>query len=282
MKRVIGILGLLLTASYGSAQVQVPALSPEAEVEQTIGLSEVEIEYSRPSVRDREIFGSLISYGELWRLGANKNTTISLSTEATIAGKDVAAGTYAVYARPDKKSWEIYLYSETENWGVPDEWDESKVVATFEKEVQDVEHVESLTLGFEQLTTKTCDFFIAWESSKIVLPMEFPTEKLTEKSIVTTMQGEEISERDYYGAASYYLNAEKELKSALEYIKTAVEMRGEEAFWYLRKQALIEYKLGMKENAVKTAKRSLESAKKADNSRYVEMNQTSIKEWENE
>ncbi|MGM0478097.1 MAG: DUF2911 domain-containing protein [Bacteroidota bacterium] len=282
MKRIIGILGLLLTASYGSAQVQVPALSPEAEVEQTIGLSEVEIEYSRPSVRDREIFGSLLTYGELWRLGANKNTTISLSTEATIAGEAVAAGTYAVYARPDKKSWKIYLYSKTENWGVPDEWDESKVVATLEAEVQDVEQVESLTLGFEELTTKTCDFFIAWESSKIVLPMEFPTEKLTEESILATMQGEEINERDYYGAASYYLNAEKELKSALEYIKTAIEMRGEEAFWYLRKQALIEYKLGMKENAVKTAKRSLESAKKADNSRYVEMNQTSIEEWETE
>ena len=269
-------------ASYSSAQVQVPALSPEAEVEQTIGLSEVEIEYSRPSVRDRAIFGSLIPHGELWRLGANKNTTITLSTDATIAGEPVESGTYALYARPGKENWEIYLYGESENWGVPDEWDESKVIAAFQMDIKEVDHVESLTLGFENLTTSTCDFSIAWENSKVVLPMEFPTEKLTEASILETMEGEDISERDYYGAASYYLNAEKELEDALNYIKKAVKMRGEEAFWYLRKQALIEHKLGMKENAIKTAKRSLESAKKAENSTYIEMNQSSIDEWEQE
>ncbi len=282
MNRIIGVLGLLLMASYSSAQVQVPALSPEAEVEQTIGLSEVEIEYSRPSVRDRAIFGSLIPHGELWRLGANKNTTITLSTDATIAGEPVESGTYALYARPGKENWEIYLYGESENWGVPDEWDESKVIAAFQMDIKEVDHVESLTLGFENLTTSTCDFSIAWENSKVVLPMEFPTEKLTEASILETMEGEDISERDYYGAASYYLNAEKELEDALNYIKKAVKMRGEEAFWYLRKQALIEHKLGMKENAIKTAKRSLESAKKAENSTYIEMNQSSIDEWEQE
>jgi len=109
------------------------------------------------------------------------------------------------------------------------------------------------------------------------VPIELPTKELTEASIIKTMNGP--SDRDYYGAASYYLASGENLEEALEYIKKAVEMRGEDTYWYLRKQALIEFQLGQKKAAIETAKRSLSSAEKAGNKGYVDMNNKSIEEW---
>lgn len=282
MKKVLTIIGLLVT-SMTFGQVQVPALSPEAEVEQVVGLTEIEVEYSRPSVRGREIFGGLLPYDVMWRTGANKNTIISFSTDATLHGKEVKEGEYALFTKPGKKNWNIYLYADTDNWGTPDEWDESKVVASFEVPVKKTkELVETFTIQFESITTTSANMTLTWENTRLVIPVEVPTKELTQASIEETMAGDSITERDYYGAASYYLTAEEQLKDALEFIDKAIEIRGEEAFWYLRKKALIEYKLGMKEAAIKTAERSLSSAKKAGNNDYVRMNEESIKEWKSE
>jgi tetratricopeptide (TPR) repeat protein len=277
--------GLLLAASLlvgvmGYGQVKSPDLSPEAELEQMIGLTEVEIEYSRPSMRERQIFGDLIPYDKLWRTGANKNSTISVSTDFEIEGKQIEKGEYAIFVKPSKKSWMVYLYADTENWGLPSEWDESKVVASFETVVTKIKPtVETFTIHFENLTTESADLSMAWENVKISLALSFPTDALTEASIKETMQSGEVTERDYYGAATYYLNADKNLKDALAYINKAIEAKGEDAFWYVRKKALIEYKLGMTDEAIATAKKSLAAAKKAENESYVKMNQESIDEW---
>jgi tetratricopeptide (TPR) repeat protein len=245
-----------------------------------IGLTEVEIEYSRPSMREREIFGDLIPYDKLWRTGANKNSTISVSTNFEVKGKQIEKGEYAIFTKPGKKSWIVYLYSDTDNWGKPSEWDENKVVVSFEVEVSKIKPtVETFTMQFENITTKSADLSMSWENVKISLPLSFPTDALTEASIKETMAGGEITERDYYGAATYYLNADKNLKDALSYINKAIEMKGEEAFWYVRKKALIEYKLGMTAEAIESAKLSLENAQKAGNDGYVKMNQESIDEW---
>lgn len=282
MRKALTIIGLVLTTgAFG--QVQVPALSPEAEVEQEIGLTEVEVEYSRPSVRGRKIFGELLPYDVVWRTGANKNTTISFSTSATLNGNEIEEGEYALFTKPGKNNWMIYLYSETENWGTPKEWDESKVITSFEIPVKRTKGiVETFTIQFESITTSSADLVLSWENTRIVIPVEVPTKELTKTSIEETMSGDSISERDYYGAASYYLSVEEQLEDALEFIDKAIEIRGEEAFWYLRKKALIEYKLGMKEAAIKTAKRSLSSAKKAGNNDYIKMNEDSIKKWNSE
>lgn len=283
MNKVALLTLFLTTVVLGFSQVQVPQLSPEAEIEQVIGLTEVEVEYSRPSVRNRDIFGDLLPYGEIWRTGANKNTTISFSTTIELDGKKVEKGEYAIFTKPGKESWMVYLYSETENWGVPKEWDESKVVGSFKMNVNKTkDKTETFTIQFENLTTTSADLVFSWEDIKVVLPVVVPTAELTQVSIDETMKGDSISERDYYGAASYYLSSGTNLKEALEFIDNAIEIRGEEAFWYIRKKALIEYKLGMKKQAIQSAKRSLESAKEAGNDSYVKMNEESIKAWESE
>ncbi len=279
---------IALTLFFGWAfisfgQVQVPALSPEAELEQTIGLTEVEIEYSRPSVRDREIFGDLIPFDELWRTGANKNTTISFSSSVKIQDKDLKAGEYSVFTKPSQEAWMIYFYTDTDNWGTPEKWDEDKVAASVKIEVGKTHSlVETFTMQFENVSTKDADLVLSWENTRLVLNLVFPTDELTQKSIDETMSKDAVTERDYYGAASYYLSAKKNLKEALTFINKAVGIRGNEAYWYLRKKALIEYELGMKEEAIKTAQISLKSAEKAGNNGYVKMNKESIKQWMSE
>lgn len=279
---------IALTLFFGWAfisfgQVQVPALSPEAELEQTIGLTEVEIEYSRPSVRDREIFGDLIPFDELWRTGANKNTTISFSSSVKIQDKDLKAGEYSVFTKPSQEAWMIYFYTDTDNWGTPEKWDEDKVAASVKIEVGKTHSlVETFTMQFENVSTKDADLVLSWENTRLVLNLVFPTDELTQKSIDETMSKDAVTERDYYGAASYYLSAKKNLKEALTFINKAVGIRGNEAYWYLRKKALIEYELGMKEEAIKTAQISLKSAEKAGNNGYVKMNKESIKKWMSE
>jgi len=283
MKKIIAFAILIGIAPFGRSQVQVPQLSPKAEIEQVIGLSEVEIEYSRPSKRERVIFGDLIPYGTTWRFGANKNTTIELSTDATIAGNELPSGEYALFAKVGEKEWTIIFYKDTDNWGTPDEFDADKVALKINaKSMKIGETIETFTLSFDNLTTKSADLVVSWENTRIVVPMEFPTDELTEASIKETMKSDSITERDYYGAASYYLSSKKNLKEALSFIDKAIEIRGEEAFWYVRKKALIEYELGMKKQAISTAKKSFESAKAAGNENYMKMNKESIKAWEAE
>jgi len=119
-----------------NSQVETPQLSPRANVEQTVGLTNFELDYSRPSVRDREIFGELLPYGEMWRTGANKNTTLSFDTDITFGGKEVKSGTHAVFAKINKDSWDIYLYTDTENWGTPEKWEDEKVVCSISVPVE--------------------------------------------------------------------------------------------------------------------------------------------------
>jgi hypothetical protein len=267
-----------LVSSTCFGQVEIPQLSPRAKVQQTVGLTNFELDYSRPSVRDRKIFGELLPYGEMWRTGANKNTTISFDTDIMLGGKEVKAGTYAIFTKINEKTWDIYLYSDTENWGTPEEWKEEKVIATLSVPVKKAaSKVETFTISFNDLGTEKFNLVFAWSNVELQVEVTLPTKKLTEASILKTMNGP--SDRDYYGAASYYLESGEKLEEALEYIEKAVELRGEEAYWYLRKQALIEYELGQKKAAIETAKRSLSSAEKAGNKGYVEMNKKSIEEW---
>tara|TARA_R100000951_G_scaffold114025_1_gene117361 strand:- start:140 stop:982 length:843 start_codon:yes stop_codon:yes gene_type:complete len=273
------LLSVTFLASYICfGQVKTPQLSPRATVQQTVGLTNFELDYSRPSVRGRKIFGELLPYGEMWRTGANKNTTLSFDTDISFGGKEVKAGTYAVFAKINKDSWDIYLYSDTENWGTPEKWEEEKVVSSISVPVKKgASKVETFTISFNDIGTETFNLVFAWSNVQLTIAVDLPTKELTEASILKTMNGP--SDRDYYGAANYYLASGENLEEALDYIKKAVEMRGEEAFWYLRKQALIEFQLGQKKTAIETAKRSLSSAEKAGNKDYVNMNKKSIEEW---
>lgn len=279
-KTVLFLFAGILSMSVG-AQIQTPQPSPLTKIEQQVGLTDVTLEYSRPGMRGREIFGDLVPYGEVWRTGANENTKITFSDEVEIAGQKLPAGTYALYTRPNQNSWEVMFYNDAKNWGNPQEWDDSKVALTATAEVSQLPfEMETFTIFIDNLKHDSALLNIVWENTVATLPINFPTDAKAMASIEKTMSGSEIKPNDYFAAATYYHDTNKDNEKALEWVNTAIELQGEDApFWMLRKKSLILADLGKKEEAIATAKLSLEASKKANNADYVKMNEDSLKEW---
>lgn len=279
MMKKLMMMALAISVAYVSnGQVKMPDLSPRTTVMQKVGLTNFELEYSRPSVRDRDIFGDLLPYGELWRTGANKNSMLTFDTDITFGEVEVKAGKYSIYTVVKEKVWTIYLYEDIENWGTPEKWDTDKVIAEVNvKSNNKAPKQETFSITFENIGTSDFDLVFAWDTRKLTVPVSTPSKEMALASIKSTMNGP--SDRDYYAAASFYLSEGINLEKALEYIKKAVEKRGEEAFWYTRKQALIEHELGDNEAAIKSAKKSLAAAEKANNTSYIKSNKESIKAW---
>lgn len=279
MKKIM--MALVCLGSFSlSAQITTPQPSPAAKTWQTVGLTEVTVEYSRPAKRDRVIFGDLVSYDKMWRTGANKNTMITVS-ENLIFGKDtLKAGTYAVFTTPKNgKTWDVYFYTDTENWGTPAKWDDSKVAVKTTANVSTTSSVtESFTIGIDNVTSDGAELTFAWDKTRASVPFAVATKKAVLSSINKVMSGP--SSRDYYLAADYYLAEKMELPTALEYINKAISMtEGDAPFWYLRRKALIQAELGDYKNAIESAKLSMEAAEKAKNDDYVKSNKKSIDEW---
>ena len=111
------LLAAALLASVSIQAQELPVPSPRSTVTQRVGLTDVTIDYSRPSAKERTIYGELVPYGKMWRTGANKNTTIELSSDAMVGGEKVSAGTYSIFTIPSEDSWEVILNSKTDHYG---------------------------------------------------------------------------------------------------------------------------------------------------------------------
>jgi tetratricopeptide (TPR) repeat protein len=272
------ILTALCLAFLGTAHAQLaPQLSPSAKIEQRVGLTDVTVKYSRPSKRDRVVFGDIVPYGEIWRTGANENTTITFS-DGVVFGKDsLKAGTYALYTKPGKDNWEVIFYSDYSNWGTPEEWSENKVALRVNaKPVLLKDAVETFAIAIEGLETNGAKLTLAWDKTQIAVPFSVPTDAKVMANIKRTMGGP--SANDYFGAAQYYYMNKKDIKQAYEWVNKAVEQRPD-AFWIVRLKALIQADMGDKAAAIETAKTALDLAQKADNQDYVKMLNASIAEW---
>jgi len=279
MKKLFVGIALATFTFSATAQVQAPAPSPAAKIEQTVGLTDISIAYSRPQVKGRTVFGDLVPYGKMWRTGANKAVQFSASTDLMVEGKELKAGNYALFTVPNKDNWDIVFYEETEIWGTPREWvDSLEALRVNVKTMTLNDNVESFTISIDNVVeSKKAQVSISWATTKVMFNIETPMEKMALASIEKTMAGP--SAGDYYSAASFYLETGKDLEQALVWIKKSSELREKEAYWVLRKQSLIEAELGKTDDAIKTAKRSLELAEKAGNGDYVKMNKESIAEW---
>lgn len=277
IKNLFMLLAVVGITSTINAQIKTPQPSPAAKMEQVVGLTDVTVEYSRPGMKGRTIFGNLVPYGEVWRTGANANTKITFSDDVTIGGKELKKGTYAIYTIPNATSWDVIFYSDATNWGNPAKWDESKVALKTTVEVHSLPNkIESFTMTFDDVNNDSAVLGILWENTYVGVKFEVPTDKTTMKSIETALGGP--TKNDYFQAATYYHTTGKDLKQALEWMKKAVE-GDEPAFWFLRRMSLIQADLGDKAGAIATAKKSLAAAEKAGNADYVKMNKESIAEW---
>lgn len=281
MKKIIFVLTSIIATYVLNAQVKTPAPSPHSVLTQVVGLTDVTVDYSRPSAKGRPIFGDLVPFGKLWRTGANANTTVTFSEDVVINGNTLKKGKYALFTTPKADMWEVVFYSDTDNWGTPDNWDVNKAaIVTNVDPIALGNNVESFTIGINNITNDSATLDISWEKTMVSVKFTVPTQKTAMASIEKTLAGPTAG--DYFSSAQYFYQSNGDMNKALEYINKATTMNkpGEDVpFWYLRQKSLIQAKVGDKAGAIATAKLSLAGAEKAKNADYVKMNNDSIKEW---
>lgn len=279
MKKTLLIVAMAVMFMVSEAQIQTPAASPAGSVSSTIGLTEVKIDYFRPSLKGRKIFGEkdvMYPHGSIWRTGANSGTKISFSDDVKVEGIDVPKGEYLIFTWPDAGEWGVALYKDLSLGGNTNAYDPSKEAAKFKVKTRKLaDKVETFTISIDDIApdNKSGVVTLAWENTAVPIDVTVDYDAKVMKSIEANTK---VNPGNYFQAAVYYLQNGKDLNKALEWVNLALESNPT-AYWMLHQKAQIQKALGDKKGAAETATASLNSAKKAKNRDYQTMNEDLIK-----
>jgi hypothetical protein len=241
---------ILISSNAIAQQLKVPAASPLQTVKQAFGLSEITIEYSRPSVKGRVIFGDVVPFGKIWRTGANSTTKITFGDDVKVEGIDVKAGTYGFYTIPNADSWEIMLYKDlTLGGNVANYKTENEVLRVKVKPTVLGNKVETFTIGLADVTFTSTNIELTWENTRVAVSVVTEIDSKIMKTIENTIV---LDTRPFYQAASYYYENNKDLKQALEWAEKAI-IANPKAYWVVLLKAKIQLKLNDKKGAITTA-----------------------------
>ncbi|WP_273216094.1 DUF2911 domain-containing protein [Runella zeae] len=272
MKKVVVLLCVLLSVGAFAQGIKTPAPSPTQTIKQDFALSSIEINYSRPVMKGRKIFGDLVPFGKIWRTGANGATKITFGEDVKVGGVPVKAGSYAIYSVPNANEWEIIINKGANNGGLTGYKTEDDVARFKVKAMQLPFEIESFTIILANVTASSATVQILWENTAVEFPVEADIDSKIMAQINTAMS---VDSRPYFQAASYYFDNGKDINKALEWANKAVEAQPT-AFWVLHLKAKIQAKAGDKAGAKTTAMKSIELAKQAKNDDYVVLNQKLI------
>lgn len=274
MKKTLLLL-LLAIGFMANAQIQTPQPSATASVTTVVGLTDVKIDYSRPSAKGRKIFGegtALLPYGAIWRTGANTGTIISFSDDVKVEGIAVPKGEYLIFSWPGASEWTVSLYKDIALGGNTGDYDKTKEAANFKLKSEKIaEKIETLTINIGDIAadSKTAKVQIAWENTSVKFTIAVDYDAKVMKSIEASTK---VNPNNYFNAAVYYLENGKDLKQALEWVNMA-SASNPTAFWIMYQKARIQKGLGDKTGALATSKASWEAAKTANNRDYQMMNE---------
>lgn len=257
-----------LTTGSLNAQIKTPAPSPLQTVKQAFALSDITVEYSRPSAKGRVVFGDVVPFGSIWRTGANSTTKITFGEDVKVEGNDVKAGTYGLYTIPNKDSWEIMLYKDlTLGGNVADYKKENEVLRFTVKSTALTEKVETFAINVADITSNTANVELVWEKTRVAFKVAADIDSKIMKSIESTLIKDN---RPYYQAASYYYENDKDLKLAGEWIDKAIA-NNPNAYWVVLLKAKIQFKAKDLKGAAVTAEKAKELAKADQDDAYVKM-----------
>lgn len=273
MKTILLIAALSLSTNIGFTQ-ELPKKSAKSEIEQKVGLTEVEIEYSRPNVNGRTIFGDLVPFGEVWRLGANEPTTISIDFPISINGQVIDTGEYAMFAIPEKNYWNVVLNTDTKQWGAGN-YDPTKNIFEYQAAVSSCQFTETFTISFDNVNEYGAILSMKWATTQVNIPFTTNTKKAVELSIEGAIKKGENLEKVYYNAADYAIDLE-DYKKAEELINKSLAI--ERAYYNVFLLAQIKKETNIKE-AKKLADEAAELAAKAEKARWAEYIKKSSSEW---
>jgi len=240
--------------------VEFPTPSPLSTLKQRVGLTDVEVVYSRPGLKGRQIFGNMHTYGEVWRTGANAATKLTFSTPVKFGGVEVPAGSYGLFTIPDKDEWTVILNRDWTQWGAF-LYDKTKdVVRVKVKPVALPYVVETLTIDFDDLRDESATFVLSWEKTRVPVPLEVEVASKVLPQIDALMKSKgKKAPSVYFSSAQFYFDHGQDLNRALGWVDEALAMNPN-AYITLNLKAKILAKLGRKAEAIAAAKQSAELA----------------------
>lgn len=262
--------------ALGLTAQDLPQPSPLGKVEQVVGLTNVSVEYSRPSAKGRKVFGDVVPFGTLWRTGANASTKITFDAPVTVGGQQVKAGTYSLLTIPHETAWVVVLNSDSKV-NSADGYDEKNNVAYTKVQPEKTAFVETFTIGFDKVVNDGATLELAWENTKVGVRIEAPATDQGLKNIDATLAGKEVTARNYHAAARFCVDRGVRLKEALTWATKSVDE--DPKFWSVHTLALVQAANGDTKSAIGTAQRSLEMAKAEKADAYVKLNEAKIAEW---
>ncbi|HEU5053002.1 MAG TPA: DUF2911 domain-containing protein [Hanamia sp.] len=264
------IIAITIATIYfpATAQVNMPAPSPTQTIIQDFGLGKIELTYSRPGLKGRQVFGNnseLVPLGKPWRTGANAATKIHFTDKVNVGGKDLDSGSYVIYTIPGKENWDIVLskgnaYPGQEGFTTNDDILHYKAPVVLHKQ-----KIETFTMQFTDLKNERCQLHLKWANTDVAIPITTNIKERIRQEIETALQG---NNPPYYQAANFYYEYDKNYQKALEYISKATEQNPKAYFMYLQK-ARIQQALGDKKGARESGIKTIELAKEAGNADYV-------------
>ena len=263
-----------------SAQMKHPKASPLTHMRQEIGLTSVTVEYSRPGARGRKIFGELVPYGRIWRVGANASTKITFDSDVSILGNSLPKGTYALYAFPQVDIWEIVFHTNTTHWGDgrknynPEE--DALRVSLPPQESNAFQ--ENFLISFDNLTHNSLVMVWRWETTEIRIPIELDTHAIMQGQIEKELR-ENPTAQTYYEAARYYQEQRIKYETALEYLNKAIDLGGD-TYYFHRVKSLVQAAMGTYQMAIQSAQKSRELAALEGKDEFVRMNERNIAKWQ--
>lgn len=278
MKKILLIGAMAFIFFVSEAQIQTPSASPAGSVSSTIGLTDVKIDYFRPRLKGRKIFGEkdvMYPHGTIWRTGANSGTKISFSTDVKVENINVPKGEYLILTWPGAGEWTVSLYKDVSLGGNTAGYNASNDAAKFKVKTKKLaDKVETFTISIDDIAAdnKSGKVTLAWENTAVPITVSVDYDEQVMKSIEANTK---VNPGNYFQAATYYLENGKDLNKALQWVNIALESNPT-AFWMLHQKAKIQKALGDKKGALETATASLNSAKKAENRDYQNMNQELI------
>lgn len=258
------IFGLAAVTSTLLAQerMQFPDASQKSTVKQRVGLTDVEVEYSRPNKNEREIFGGLVPNGKLWRTGANAPTKIKFSDAVKLEDKEIPAGEYALFTIPNANEWTVIVSKDAKLQSAADYKQENDAARISVKPTTLPNAVESFTIGLSDVKAASATLYLDWDKTRV--PIKLTTDDIDQvsKQLDASAKGTApLDPRTAYQAAVFYMDNGKDLNQAAKWIDQAVEKNQDAYFMHMRR-AQIQAKLGNKKEATASAQKAIEILKK--------------------
>ncbi len=262
------ILLTLCSLTTVQAQLKVPAASPMQTTKQSFALGDITLEYSRPAVKGRTVFGDLVPYDKVWRTGANSTSKITFSSDVKLEGKEVKAGTYGLFTIPGKTTWEVML-SKDLNLGanVGAYKTENEVVRVQVKPTMLANNTETFTINMADILPNSAVLEIMWDKTRVPVTITADIDPIIVKNIEASMASDKPA---YFEAASYYYDNNRDLKQALGWVTKATE-QNPKAYWIMLLKSRIELKMNEKASAIASAEKTVALATEGKNMDYVKM-----------